>query len=293
MKTLEIIKHFFDIEGLFIIVPTNERSLQKCVKALYGIDEENHNNQESEYYFNKFFTNKLNLYKPDYLKLVQTIIPENSIQHLLENGKMELTGKYNSLETLQQKLAEFGKNFKLTMREMVNVCNKAIYFCHHITKRLDCEYLAYLLCQKASRIENENCRIQSEHPFSVNSKKKELLKFAIPEKVYIINYTNYQHTFMEEYPFFKNRIFASYKEFEEFNEFYKNKNLKNSSYFHYNLNLIETYMGNKKKAIDSYRNTWGSEDNDDAIKKYYQNIVEDEPSIHAEKLHLAEQQVTQ
>ena len=293
MKTLEIIKHFFDIEGLFIIVPTNERSLQKCVKALYGIDEENHNNQESEYYFNKFFTNKLNLYKPDYLKLVQTIIPENSIQHLLENGKMELTGKYNSLETLQQKLAEFGKNFKLTMREMVNVCNKAIYFCHHITKRLDCEYLAYLLCQKASRIENENCRIQSEHPFSVNSKKKELLKFAIPEKVYITNYANYQRTFMEEYPFFRNRIFASYKEFEEFNEFYKNKNLKNSSYFHYNLNLIETYMENKKKAIDSYRNTWGSEDNDEETKKYYQNIVEDEPSIHAEKLHLIEQQVTQ
>ena len=293
MKTLEIIKHFFDIEGLFIIVPTNERSLQKCVKALYGIDEENHNNQESEYYFNKFFTNKLNLYKPDYLKLVQTIIPENSIQHLLENGKMELTGKYNSLETLQQKLAEFGKNFKLTMREMVNVCNKAIYFCHHITKRLDCEYLAYLLCKKASRIENENCRIQSEHPFSVNSKKKELLKFAIPEKVYITNYANYQRTFMEEYPFFRNRIFASYKEFEEFNEFYKNKNLKNSSYFHYNLNLIETYMENKKKAIDSYRNTWGSEDNDEETKKYYQNIVEDEPSIHAEKLHLIEQQVTQ
>lgn len=293
MKTLEIIKHFFDIEGLFIIVPTNERSLQKCVKALYGIDEGNHNNQESEYYFNKFFTNKLNLYKPDYLKLVQTIIPENSIQHLLENGKMELTGKYNSLETLQQKLAEFGKNFKLTMREMVNVCNKAIYFCHHITKRLDCEYLAYLLCKKASRIENENCRIQSEHPFSVNSKKKELLKFAIPEKVYITNYANYQRTFMEEYPFFRNRIFASYKEFEEFNEFYKNKNLKNSSYFHYNLNLIETYMENKKKAIDSYRNTWGSEDNDEETKKYYQNIVEDEPSIHAEKLHLIEQQVTQ
>lgn len=98
---------------------------------------------------------------------------------------------------------------------------------------------------------------------------------------------------MEEYPFFRNRIFASYKEFEEFNEFYKNKNLKNSSYFHYNLNLIETYMENKKKAIDSYRNTWGSEDNDEETKKYYQNIVEDEPSIHAEKLHLIEQQVTQ
>ena len=301
MKTLEIIKHFFDIEGLFIIVPTNERSLQKCVKALYGIDEENHNNQESEYYFNKFFTNKLNLYKPDYLKLVQTIIPENSIQHLLENGNMELTGKYNSLETLQQKLAEFGKNFKLTMREMVNVCNKAIYFCHHITKRLDCEYLAYLLCKKASRIENENCRIQSEHPFSVNSKKKELLKFVIPEKVYTIDYINYQQAFMEEYPFFKNRILGSYKEFDQlYEDFNKNptnliryKNLNRTYHSAYNLNLIETYIENKKKAIDSYKNTWNSDDNDDAIKKYYQNIVEDEPSIHVEKLHLAEQQVTQ
>lgn len=275
--------------------------MQKCVKALYGIDEENHNNQESEYYFNKFFTNKLNLYKPDYLKLVQTIIPENSIQHLLENGKMELTGKYNSLETLQQKLAEFGKNFKLTMREMVNVCNKAIYFCHHITKRLDCEYLAYLLCQKASRIENENCRIQSEHPFSVNSKKKELLKFVIPEKVYTIDYINYQQAFMEEYPFFKNRILGSYKEFdqlyEDFNKnptnFIRYKKLNRTYYSAYNFNSIRTYIENKKKAIDSYKNTWNSDDNDDAIKKYYQNIVEDEPSIHAEKLHLIEQQVTQ
>lgn len=293
MKTLEIIKHFFDIEGLFIIVPTNEHSLQKCVKALYGLDEENGQNLENEYYFNKFFTDKLNLYEPDYLKLVQTIITQEQVQTLLDNHKMEVKNKYNSLTTLQGKLAEFGKGFQLTMREMINVCNKAIYFCHHVNKKIDCEYLAYLLCAKVSRIKNNNIQIQSEHPFSVNSKKKELLKFAIPEKVYITNYANYQRTFMEEYPFFRNRIFASYKEFEEFNEFYKNKNLKNSSYFHYNLNLIETYMENKKKAIDSYRNTWGSEDNDEETKKYYQNIVEDEPSIHAEKLHLIEQQVTQ
>ena len=184
---------------------------------------------------------------------------------------------------------------------MVNVCNKAIYFCHHITKRLDCEYLAYLLCKKASRIENENCRIQSEHPFSVNSKKKELLKFVIPEEVYIINYTNYQRTFMDEYPFFRNRILGSYKEFEELHEdffkdptnFIRYKKLNRTYYSAYNFNSIRTYIENKKKAIDSYRNTWGSDDNDEETKKYYQNIVEDEPSIHAEKLHLIEQQVTQ
>src|SRR5574344_1443869 len=39
MKTLEVIKHFFDVEGLFIIVPSNEISLNNCVEALYGINQ--------------------------------------------------------------------------------------------------------------------------------------------------------------------------------------------------------------------------------------------------------------
>mgnify|MGYP001632016425 CR=1 FL=1 len=297
MKTLEIIKHFFDIEGLFIIVPTNERSLQKCVKALYGLDEENNQNLENEYYFNKFFTDKLDLYKPDYLKLVQTIITEEKIQTLLDNKKMNLDGGYNSLTTLQQKLAEFGNSFKLTMREMVNICNKAIYFCHHINKKIDCEYLAYLLCAKVSRIKNNNIQIQSEHPFSVNSKKKELLKFIVPEEVYIFNYTRYQQQFMEEYPFFNNKHFNSYKEFNEFYEDYssKPKNFdaypiqRNSGFYvshHYNFQPLEQYIENKKQEIDTYKSTWDSDDNDQELQQYYNHIVNNEPSIHAERLQL-------
>ncbi len=37
MKTLECIKHFFDIEGLFVILPTNKEALNDCIKSLYGI----------------------------------------------------------------------------------------------------------------------------------------------------------------------------------------------------------------------------------------------------------------
>ena len=40
MKTLECIKHFFDIEGLFIIVPTNKAALNDCIKSLYVIDNQ-------------------------------------------------------------------------------------------------------------------------------------------------------------------------------------------------------------------------------------------------------------
>lgn len=297
MKTLEIIKHFFDIEGLFIIVPTNERSLQKCVKALYGLDEENNQSLENEYYFNKFFTDKLDLYKPDYLKLVQTIITEEAIQTLIKKKKMTLKDKYNSLTTLHQKLAEFGNIFKLTMREMVNICNKAIYFCHHINKKIDCEYLAYLLCTKVSRIKNNNIQIQSEHPFSVTSKKRELLKFIVPEEVYTFNYTRYQQQFMEEYPFFNNKHFNSYKEFNEFYEHYssKPKNFdaypiqRNSGFYvshHYNFQPLEQYIENKKQEVDTYKSTWDSDDNDQELRQYYNRIINSEPIIHAEKLQI-------
>lgn len=298
MKTLEIIKHFFDIEGLFIIVPTNERSLRKCVKALYGIDEENSQSLENEYYFNKFFTDKLNLYESDYLKLVQTIITEEQIQKLLDNGKMVLKNKYNSLITLHQKIAEFGKGFQLTMREMVNVCNKAIYLCHYINRKIDCEYLAYLLCKKTSRIENNNCRIQSEHPFSVNSKKNNLLEFVIPKEVYTISNIIHEQEFMREHNFFANRTFNTYKEFDDF--YYSfSKKPKNFDFYrsvtdtfmtvNYNYNFIalEKYIESKKQEINEYKNIWDSDDNDNELKMYYEDKVNSEPSIHKETLNLS------
>ncbi len=41
------------------------------------------------------------------------------------------------------------------------------------------------------------------------------------------------------------------------------------------------------KKLDLYKNIWDSDDNDCEVKKYYQNIVNSEPSIHAEKLNLS------
>ena len=52
MKTLECIKHFFEIEGLFVILPTNKESLNNCIKSLYGIDNTKRIRREN--YFQKF-----------------------------------------------------------------------------------------------------------------------------------------------------------------------------------------------------------------------------------------------
>lgn len=141
------------------------------MKALYGIDD-SLKSSEYELYFNKFFTDEISLYTPNYLKLVQEYINDTTVRIFLESNKMVLCDRYNALNVLQDKIAEFAQGFKLSLREVVNVCHKAIYYTRYIEKRLDCEYLAFLLCSKIARIENINCKIQTEHPLVQPLRKK-------------------------------------------------------------------------------------------------------------------------
>ena len=40
-------KTFFEIEGLFVILPTNKEALNDCIKSLYGIDNAKRNCREN------------------------------------------------------------------------------------------------------------------------------------------------------------------------------------------------------------------------------------------------------
>lgn len=40
-------KTFFEIEGLFVILPTNKEALNDCIKSLYGIDNAKGNCREN------------------------------------------------------------------------------------------------------------------------------------------------------------------------------------------------------------------------------------------------------
>ena len=299
MKTLEIIKHFFDIEGLFIIVPTNERSLQRSVKALYGIDDEKEKDSLYESYINKFFNEKLSLFNPDYLNLTKNLITTESVKHLIGNGQMVLTEKYNSLEVLQNKIAQFAENYKLSIREVKKVCDKAVYICSYTDKNIYCEYIAYRLCSKEARIINKNCNIDSENPFNISnqSKKLELLKFTVPEQVYTIDHTIHRQEFFDEFEIFRNREMKSYKEFDDFYKYFTSKmpcfddfRGINDRFMRviraYNFPALQEYIEEKKNEIDEYRKVWDSSDEDEAIMSYYNNIIEKEPYIHAEKLKI-------
>lgn len=155
------------------------------------------------------------------------------------------------------------------------------------------------MCSKASKIKNKDCNIQSVHPFSINSKKKELLKFNAPEEVYRIGNVIYKQQFMIEHEIFRDRSFNSYEEFEDFYKSYSDKPKNFDAYpvvkspgicvlQGYNFGPLEQYIEAKKREIDAYRAIWDSDDNDSALQKYYDDIVNSEPSIHADKLKLAE-----
>lgn len=64
INTLEIIKHFFDIENLVVIIAVDKAQLQESAKTIFG------QNMNSEIYFSKFFDYQFNLSTIDFYEIV-------------------------------------------------------------------------------------------------------------------------------------------------------------------------------------------------------------------------------
>ena len=289
MKTLEIIKHFFDIKGLFIILPTNENSMNKCVQSLYGFNEDK---KSSECYFKKFFDDTECLYEPDYLKIIQDNVTSERLQKAFDEHKFSTeNGRYNSLDTLHTKLNEYCKCERFTMRETVAICEKIVHFCNHIKKKLDCEYLAYKICQKHSRNDRPQLVLSMDHPFVINGTKQNLLTWKVPKEVYTFNgYVNEQR-FFELYPAYQNQIFKSYQSFNSFYQKAKKHIEKgflpmkydgtyDSLYVRENIAVFAAQLDNMFKMVTTYQQIWDSDDKDDELKAYYDSIIEREYKLH-------------
>ncbi len=287
MKTLEIIKHFFDIEGLFIIIPTNEDSLNRCVISLYGNFE---SAKDSECYFNKFFNQRESLYEPDYHKMVEDYLTADKLIKEISSSKLsDRINKYNSFSTLQEKLALYGKIKKLTIREMTYACEKALYICKYTTERIDSDYIAFAICNSFKKSNGINCQLTKEHPFYNDSEKQKLLTFQLPQGADSVGFTSYPQDFQSQYPDFTNRRFQSYREFNRFvskviEDFKKDFPRQPSRFgnfdFSSNLGKIKEYILTMKKNIHDYQKHWGSNDNDEKVKRYYDSIIMNEYKIH-------------
>lgn len=66
METLEIIKHFFDIENCIFVIAVDKLQLQESAKTIYGQE------MDSEKYFSKFFDYQYNLLPLNFNEIIDT-----------------------------------------------------------------------------------------------------------------------------------------------------------------------------------------------------------------------------
>lgn len=142
VKTLEVIKHFFDIEGLIVIIPVGKDRLTKYINAFYGLPTDSR--EDKEEYLQKFLNETIQIPELNYLKICQDkITAKDFTQNLVYEGDY-----YNSITVLQKWMAHYAKLVKLSYRETSEIINQAKIFCNNYKEPIRCRLLAYTLCNK-------------------------------------------------------------------------------------------------------------------------------------------------
>lgn len=309
MKVLEITKHFFDMEGVFVIIPTNKIALKRSLEALYGIkmDDEDHNPQIESYY-KKFFNDEREILAPNYLKMVEACITKEALSKAFErNYIIEDRTSYNDFQTLVIKVADYSKQGNFSLRQTKDICKETVRICNHFFEPVKCEYLAYLMCnkEKNKKKNRENTPLQlnlnDNHPFYINNYGKNS-KVAIFElKEIMLNIRNYLNN-LKSYNIGQlsttilNEIRNKYHNLDSrnptnFSDLYlliKNEidfleecstKVKGQSYvsnpeFIENIsNTIIPFFCNKKQEAFDFQKKYGTDDNDHITIEKYKKIV--------------------
>lgn len=315
MKTLECIKHFFDIEGLFIILPTNINALNNCTKSLYGFD--NCNKQDKENYFKKFFNDERTIKRPtveDYSHILKQILSNDVLKEALDKKLLVKSGEnFNSLNTLHSSLAKYSHFAGLTIREFKDIVMETARLCNNFYESVRTEWLACLMVYRnKTKGDYFNYPLPVEHCFRHNpplstspdkNGKIEALKLSIYLDIFYklrptykqigsrseyINLPIY-HVFIRKYSEVPKEI-NSYNSVEVFlnkviSEIETIENNTTCEAPPYKLmlsNLAELKEGivEQKEIIKHYQNKYGSDDNDSVREKQYADIVQNPERLY-------------
>lgn len=285
LKTLEIIKHFFDISNLYIILPLNKEAIERAVESTYG------KMTNSENYIRKLITEAYILpasSEEDYKKIVKTHIPKEKLKKIIKNKFIEMNDNFNGFNTLIESISKYAFSGKLTYREVTKVCNEFICIANNFNKKIMIEYLAYKLCYK---YKPKNVSLNTAHPFYSSSYGEDFRKKTISiNGLRSLTYNLYQHL---EYTRFE----KSYREEVKLWEVNKDDFESYESFYRYIDNILNikeiilkcemrTYKGAEtfKKLFDTletakanaldYQRKYGSTDNDKEENIYYDKIIE-------------------
>ena len=315
MKTLECIKHFFDIEGLFVILPTNINALNNCTKSLYGF--ESCGKESKEGYFKKFFNDERTIKRPtveDYSHILKQLLNNDALKEALDKKLLVENGEnFNSLKTLHSSLAKYSHSAGLTIREFKDIVMETARLCNNFYESVRTEWLACLMVYRnKTKGDYFNYPLPVEHCFRHNpplstspdkNGKIEALKLSLYLDIFYklrptykqigsrseyINLPIY-HVFIRKYSEVPKEV-NSYNSVEVFlnkviGEIETIENNTTCEAPPYKLMLsrlseIKEAIAKQRDIIKQYQDKYGSDDNDSVRENQYADIVQNPERLY-------------
>lgn len=274
IKVLETIKHFFDIEGLCILLPISKVALNNAITSVYGkiIAEPD---QEEEY-LTKFIT--VHRFLPsvdieDYKKVAYNQIKTGKLKNAFSNGVLTLEENFfNSFNLLLDSLSLYGVKAKLTMRQFVNKCRETIIIVNSMKTPIIAEFFAFVICEIGMKGYPISYDFNESHPLK---NRQEIYTFVkdqvsrIENAVYDFKYGYPSHRWSTVFSNLLYRKFDEHSNFESIckyvddfnksaNEYQNNESCKD--YEAKDLNNIVSILNDVKSKVLNYQKRYGNVD---------------------------------
>ncbi len=277
LKTIEIMKHFFDIEQVFFIIPINKGAISEAVSAVYGQTVA----QQGENYLRKLIDKEILFPSPSaesYKQIASSKITKEKLKPALDKSFIEDNDNYNGFAIIAEHFGNYAKQCKLTYRETVQVCETFIQYANNVPHKIHIEYLIFLLCNKFKKKDILTTTLTKGHPYSgINSndiygKQSSLSINGLVEATSNLRYTPWDFDYSSLCR--RSETFSNYKELFTYIE--KCKNLMKEGEVIEGDNRIKRLKEVINKAepqIKEYQRKYGACDEDEQNKAYYEKIV--------------------
>lgn len=303
MKVLECIKHFFDIEGLFVIIPTNKKALDNGIKALYNLED--CNSKLCESYSQKFFNDERIIKNPtqdDYLFVINQYLTDERLQEALDKNLLSKNDvDFNSYKNLRNYFAKYSYQAGLTVRELKDFSLELARICNNFYEPVRTEWLTCVFANKDKQessnfmypVPIEHCFYKERHVSFENSKNGKSNLFNLSEYVTAfrnfgkVNSTHFHYNvapqrlyanFLDNYQKIPQNI-KTYLDAEQFfTEVLSSiKDLEDSNVMPpvvlKNVQILKEKIEHQKSLIQKYQKLYGSDDNDIERREKYIKIV--------------------
>lgn len=278
LKTIEIMKHFFDIEQVFFIIPINKGAISEAVSAVYGQTVA----QQGENYLRKLIDKEILLPSPNkesYKQIASSVITKEKLKPALDKGSIEDNNNYNGFAIIAEHFGNYARPRNLTYRETVQVCETFIQYANNIPHKIHVEYLVFLLCRKLEKNNIVAMPLTKEHPYSGVDAPRVYGKRKILCINGLFDATNgFKH---DVWHFNYSSLCRSSENFSSYNEFYGyietcRKLMKEGEACEGDSRIkkLKYVIDNAEQEVKEYQRKFGACDEDEQNKAYYEKIVE-------------------